>query len=380
MKDDGFPKDASAEAAAVHGLGWLDPASAGTVTPLQPAVTNRRESYESGRIYARIDSAAYDQVEALLTRLEGGADAQIYASGMAAGSAVAHSLGAGAHVIAPFEMYYEMRRLLERDGPGFGLSLTLLERMDVEHIAAAWRDGETKLVWVETPSNPYWSVTDIAAVSAFAHARGTRVVVDSTAATPVLTQPLALGADLVLHAATKYLNGHGDVLAGALVTARRDAHWETICRQRRTHGGVLGAFEAWLLLRGMRTLFLRVRTASTSALRIAEHLSRDARVSQVLYPGLPSHPGHDVAARQMRGGYGGMLSFRVRAGAEAALAVSARTRLFVRATSFGSVESLIEHRASVEDSSSRVPGDLLRISVGIEPVEDLIADLDQALG
>ena len=380
MIDDGFPESASAESAAVHALGWLDPASGGTVPPLQPAVTNRRESYSTGRIYSRIDSAAYDQVEGLLARLEGGAHAQIYSAGMAAGSAIAHSLGPGAHVIAPREMYYEMRRLLEHDGPGFGLSLTLLDRMEVEHLEAAWRKGQTKLVWIETPSNPYWSVTDIAAVSQFAHAHGARVVVDSTAATPVLTQPLVLGADIVLHAATKYLNGHGDVLAGALVTARRDEHWETICRQRRTHGGVLGAFEAWLLIRGMRTLFLRVRTASASALRIAEHLSKHPRVSQVLYPGLPSHPGHAIAARQMRGGFGGMLSFRVRAGAEAALAASGRTRLFVRATSFGSVESLIEHRASVEDPSSRVPGDLLRVSVGIEPVDDLIADLDQALG
>src|SRR5580765_2713533 len=263
--NDEFPDYASNESAAVHALGWLDPASAGTVPPLQPAVTNRGESYSTGRIYSRIDSAAYDQVEELLARLEGGAHAQIYSAGMAAGSAIAHSLGPGAHVIAPHEMYYEMRRLLEHDGPGLGLSLTLLERMDVEHIAAAWRDGQTKLVWIETPSNPYWSVTDIAAVAKLAHARGARVAVDSTAATPVLTQPLALGADIVLHAATKYLNGHGDVLAGALVTARRDEHWEKICRQRRTHGGVLGAFEAWLLVRGMRTLYLRVRTASASA-------------------------------------------------------------------------------------------------------------------
>ena len=175
-----------------------------------------------GRIYGRIDSAAFDQVEAVLARLEGGAHAQIYASGMAAGSAVAHALGRGAHVIAPREMYYEMRRLLEHDGPGLGLELTLLERIDETSLAAAWRDGRTRLVWLETPSNPFWSVTDIAAVASFAHARGARVVVDSTAATPVLTQPLALGADLVLHAATKYLNGHSDVLAGALVTAQRD--------------------------------------------------------------------------------------------------------------------------------------------------------------
>jgi cystathionine gamma-synthase len=380
MSEDGFSRFASAESAAVHGLGWLDPAGGGTVPPLQPSVTYRRESYATGRIYARIDGAAYDQVEAVLAHLEGGAHALLYASGMAAGSAVVHSLGRGAHVIAPREMYYEMRRLLEHDGPDLGLSLTLLERMDGESVAAAWRDGETRLVWLETPSNPYWSVTDIEAVARLAHARGARVLVDSTAATPVLTRPIAHGADLVLHAATKYLNGHGDVLAGALVTARRDEHWEGLCRQRRTLGGVLGAFEAWLLLRGLRTLFLRVRTASASALRIARHLEAHARVRAVLYPGLPSHPGHRIAQRQMHGGFGGMLSVRLRAGAEEALAVSARTRLFVRATSFGSVESLIEHRASVEDPGSGVPGDLLRLSIGIEPAEDLIADLEQALG
>jgi cystathionine gamma-synthase len=380
MNDQEFPEYASDESAAVHALGWRDEASGGTVPPVQPAVTNRRESYATGRIYSRIDGAAYDPVEALLARLEGGADAQLYGSGMAAGSAVAHSLPRGTHVIAPREMYYEMRRLLEHDGPGLGLAVTLLERMDVETIAAAWQEGKTGLVWLETPSNPFWTVTDIAAVARFAHSRGARVVVDGTAATPVLTQPLALGADVVLHAATKYLNGHGDVLAGALVTARRDETWEAICRQRRTLGSVLGAFEAWLLVRGMRTLYLRVRTASANALRIAEHFSTHRGVSQVLYPGLPSHPGHEIAKRQMRGGFGGMLSIRVRAGAEAALEVSARTRLFVRATSFGSVESLIEHRASVEDPASRVPGDLLRLSVGIEPAEDLIADLEQALG
>jgi cystathionine gamma-synthase len=378
MSSHDFPDDAAPETAAVHALGRLDP-SGGTAPPVQPAVTYRREDYASGRIYSRIDSAAFDQAEAVLARLEGGAGALVYASGMAAGSAVAHVLAPGSHVVAPREMYYEMRRLLEHDGPRLGLALTLVDRMDAESLAAAWRDGATKLVWIETPSNPFWSVIDIEAVARFAHARGARVVVDSTAATPVLTQPIALGADLVLHAATKYLNGHGDVLAGALVTARRDPQWEDICRQRRTLGGTLGAFEAWLLVRGMRTLFVRVRTASANALRVAQHLAAHPRVAEVLYPGLPSHPGHAIASRQMRGGFGGMLSFRVRGGAEAALAVSARTRLFVRATSFGSVESLVEHRASVEDSASRVPPDLLRLSVGIEPVEDLVADLDRAL-
>ena len=209
---------------------------------------------------------------------------------------------------------------------------------------------------------------------------GAKLVVDSTAATPVLTRPLELGADIVMHSATKYLNGHGDVVAGALVGRNDDEMWQALRDVRANGGAIMGSFEAWLLQRGMRTLFLRVQRAAESAAAIADHFANDPRVAAVLYPGLPDHPGHDVAARQMRGGFGGMLSLRVNGGREAALATAARCEVFVRATSLGGVESLIEHRRSIEGDDSPIPEDLLRLSVGIESKDDLIADLDRALG
>jgi Fe-S cluster biogenesis protein NfuA len=224
-----------------------------------------------------------------------------------------------------------------------------------------------------------WDITDLAAVSAIAHAAGVRVAVDGTVATPVLTRPLQFGADLVVHSATKYLNGHSDVLAGAIVTARPDPFWERIRSWRRSAGCVLGPFEAWLLQRGMRTLFVRVRRSSESALALARHFNQHPALASVLYPGLPSHPGHAIAARQMNGGFGGMLSIRVAGGERAAMAVAGSVKVFKRATSLGGVESLIEHRRSTEGPSSPVPDDLLRLSIGLESPEDLIADLDAAL-
>jgi cystathionine gamma-synthase len=239
--------------------------------------------------------------------------------------------------------------------------------------------GRTKLIWIETPANPDWGVTDIAGVAAIARRAGAKLAVDNTVPTPVLTRPLALGADFVMHSATKYLNGHTDLLAGALVAARQDDHWQRILALRGSGGAVLGAFEAWLLLRGMRTLFVRVRHASVSALEIARHFDGHPKLVEVLYPGLERHPGHAVAARQMEGGFGAMLSLRVKGGAEGALKVAARCHLWVRATSLGGTESLLEHRASVEGPSSPVQKDLLRLSVGLEEPGDLIEDLEQAL-
>jgi cystathionine gamma-synthase len=224
-----------------------------------------------------------------------------------------------------------------------------------------------------------WEITDLAAVSDLARAGGVRVAVDNTVATPVLTRPFEHGADLVVHSASKYLNGHGDVLAGAVLSARRDPFWERIRSWRRNAGAVLGPFEAWLLQRGMRTLFLRVHRASETALAIATHFDGHPALTGVLYPGLPVHPGHEVAARQMHGGFGGMLSIRVAGGAGHAQAVLREVRVFKRATSLGGVESLIEHRAATEGPSSPVPGDLLRLSAGIEAPGDLIADLEAAL-
>jgi cystathionine gamma-synthase len=255
-----------------------------------------------------------------------------------------------------------------------------VDTTDLDAVASAIRPGRTRLVWLETPANPMWDVTDLTAVGQIAHAAGARVAVDNTVPTPVLTRPMEFGADLVVYSATKYLNGHSDVLAGAVLAARPSPFWERIRSWRRNAGAVPGPFEAWLLQRGMRTLFLRVRRASDSALAIARHLDGHPALTAVLYPGLPSHPGHAVAARQMSGGFGGMLSIRVAGGTEQAMAVLAAVRVFKRATSLGGVESLIEHRRSTEGPSSPVPGDLLRLSIGIEDPRDLVADLDAALG
>jgi cystathionine gamma-synthase len=276
-------------------------------------------------------------------------------------------------------MYWNLRRWLQaRDAEG-RLRVRFIDMSDVAAVASAIDALRPALVWIETPANPLWTVTDIAAVSRLAHAAGALVAVDSTIATPLATRPLTHGADLVVHSATKYLNGHSDLVAGVVVAARCDELFARIRANRHDRGAVIGPFEAWLLLRGLRTLELRFARVCTSAMAIARHFAADPRVAAVLYPGLPDHPGHGLAARQMGGRFGGMLSIRVRGGRVAAAAVAASTRIWVQATSLGGVESLIEHRAPIEGPDSPVPDDLLRLSVGIEAADDLIADLDSAL-
>jgi cystathionine gamma-synthase len=367
---------------SAQALGWLDPATRAVAPPIHPSTNYARDdNYEkfAGRGYTRDENPTYEQLEALLVALEKGADAMVFGSGMAAATTVMMALSPGDHVVAPSVMYFGLRNWLANVGRHWGLEVDFVPPGDAEALAHAVRPGKTKLVWIETPCNPTWDVTDIAEAARIAHEAGAILGVDSTVATPVLTNPLALGADIVMHSGTKYLNGHGDVLAGALVTARKDPLWERMHYLRFENGGMLGAFEAWLLLRGMRTLHLRVERSCQSAQRIAEHLSGHTHVNEVLYPGLPSHVGHAVAARQMTGGFGGMMSIRVRDGASAALTTAKALRLFVSATSLGGVESLVEHRATVEGPDSPVPDDLLRLSVGVEATEDLIADLEQAL-
>lgn len=370
------------ETLAAQALGWVDETTRALVPPIHPATTYERAadgSYPGGSSYTRDENPTYQQAEALLAALESGEEALLFASGMAAAAAILDSLEPAAHVVAPERMYWSLRRFMLRLAEQGRLRLDLVPNGDLAALERALRPGQTRLVWIETPANPTCEITDLEATASLAHAGGAVVAVDSTAATPVLTRPLELGCDLVCHSATKQLNGHSDVLGGALVTARKDAGWTRIREQRAARGGVLGPFEAWLLLRGMRTLFLRARAASRSAQAVAEALDRDPAVTQVFYPGLPSHPGHAVAARQMEGGFGAMLSFRVAAGEGAARRVAARTRIFKQATSLGGVESLVEHRASIEGPDSGLPADLLRLSVGIEDVDDLIDDLEQAL-
>jgi cystathionine gamma-synthase len=276
-------------------------------------------------------------------------------------------------------MYWAFRHWLAGEAPRLGHRVDFVDSTDLAALAAAIKPGTTKLVYIETPGNPLWTITDIAAVAAIAHAAGALLAVDSTLATPVLTRPLRLGADLVMHSASKYLNGHSDVIAGVVVAAAPGEAWERVKTVRTQLGAIIGPFEAWLLLRGLRTLDVRVKTQAATALSIAARLAGDPRVSHVLYPGLAQHPGHAVAARQMSGGYGGMLSIRIKGGERAAIAAAAQVRLWKRATSLGGVESLIEHRASVEGPGSPCPPDLLRLSVGLEDPDDLMNDLAQAL-
>ncbi len=367
---------------AAQALGRVDPETRAITPPIHPSSTFERApdgSYPGGRTYTRDHNPNYDQPEALLASLEGGQAALLFSSGMAAATTVFETLAVGDHVIAPEQRYWSIRRWLQNLAGRGRIELDLVPNGDLTALERALRPGHTQIVWVETPANPTCAITDIAATARAAHAAGARVVADSTLSTPVLCRPIEHGADLVMHSATKQLTGHAAVLAGALVTARQDEHWARIAQDRGSRGAVLGPFEAWLLLRGMRTLFLRVPRSAASAQRIAERLASNPGVVEVFYPGLPSHPDHAVAARQMSGGYGMLVSFRVSGGAAQARDVASRLRLFRNATSLGGVESLVEHRAPVEGPGTPVPDDLLRLSIGIESVDDLLADLDQAL-
>jgi len=367
---------------AAQALGWIDEQTKALIPPVHPATTFLRDpdnQYRAGYSYGRPTNPTFVQPEALLARLEGGAACLTFASGMAAATAVFLALRPGDHVVAPQVMYWGLRNWLKSSAEERKLAVDFVDATAADALAAAVKPARTKLIWIESPANPTWAITDIAAAAKIAHGAGARLAIDSTVATPVLTRPIELGADIVMHSATKYLNGHSDVVAGALVAARQDELWERIATIRSGNGAILGSFEAWLLLRGMRTLHLRVERCCRTAQAIAEHFVGHRRIAAVLYPGLPSHPGHAVAARQMSGGFGGMLSIRVAGGESAAIAMAARVTVWKRATSLGGVESLIEHRASIEGPGSPAPGDLLRLSVGIEDAADLIGDLEQAL-
>src|SRR5579872_658443 len=367
---------------AAQGLGWTDAQTGAVVMPIQPATTYIRDpdnQYRRGRNYARADNPGYDQPEALLTALEGGAASLVLSSGMAAATNVFRALPMGAHVVGPKVMYHSLRRWIAGYAAEGHIAAEFADASSLDALRAAVRPGRTKLVWIETPANPLWSITDIAGAAEIAHQAGALLVVDSTTASPVLTRPIELGADIVMHSATKYLNGHSDVIAGTLTGARDDEFWQKLVAGRSGGGAILGSLEAYLLLRGMRTLHLRVERACRSAQLVAEAMAQHPNVAEVLYPGLPSHLGHDIAARQMTGGFGGMLSIRVKGGEDAAIATAARVEIWKRATSLGGVESLMEHRASIEGPGTPVPSDLLRLSVGIEDPQDLIDDLDRAL-
>jgi len=382
------PRTLAAQALGAEPLGAQEPGAFGPdshaiVPPVHVATTFIRDpdnQYRSGYVYGRPDNATVRQAEGVLAALEGAEAALLFGAGMAAATSVVLALDPPAHIVAPKVMYWALRHWLMNDAPRYGYRVDLVDMEDLAAIERAVRPGETRLVWVETPSNPLWGITDIAAVAEIARKAGAALAVDSTVATPLLTRPLALGADIVMHSASKYLNGHSDVIAGALATSQPGSElWTRIAALRARHGAILGPFEAWLLLRGMRTLPVRVKAACESAADLADRLVRHPAVAQVLYPGLADHPGHAIAQRQMTGGFGGMLSIRVKAGEAAAIGTAARVEVWKRATSLGGVESLIEHRASIEGPGSPCPPDLLRLSVGLEHPDDLYADLDRAL-
>lgn len=359
---------------------FIDPDSRAVVPPIISATTFARDKdYELGKyIYSRDGNPTYDPAEELIARLEGGMDSLLFASGLAAASAVFEPLRPGQHVIAPKVMYHGLQDWLRILADRRGIEVSFVDPTDPANVASAITPN-TAIVWVETLSNPTWDVIDVAAVAKVAHDGGAMLGVDATVTPPVTCKPLALGADIVFHSTTKYLNGHSDVTGGVLTTAKDSAYWADINKVRKYVGGVMGPFEAWLLLRGMRTLAIRWERASSNASAISKHFDGHPGLERVLYAGLPGHPGHDIAARQLTGGFGGMMSLLVAGGAEAALKVAKKVELFVPATSLGGVESLIEHRTTVEGPDSLTPSNLLRLSVGIEDAGDLIADLEQAL-
>jgi cystathionine gamma-synthase len=368
------------ETVAVHAGHQVDPATAAVTPPIHLSTTFERDpdgSFPRGHLYARNSNPTRSALERCLAQLEGGADAAAFGSGSAATAAVFQALGPGDHVVAPSDAYHGTLRLLRETFVPWGLQATFVDMTDLARVKDALRPA-TKLVWVETPSNPLWKVVDIARLAELAHAGGAQCLCDNTVATPVLQRPFDLGADLVMHATTKYLGGHGDVMGGAVITRIDDALFQRIRQTQAGTGGVPSPFDCWLVLRGIRTLPYRVRAHAENAAAVATFLDRHGRVEAVHYPGLPSHPAHDLAARQMKA-FGGMLSFQVRGDRDSAMAVAAKVRVFTRATSFGGAESLIEHRASIEGPGTSTPENLLRLSIGLEHAADLIEDLDQAL-
>jgi len=369
------------ETLAVHAGHEPDPAT-GAVTPsISLSTTFERlpdGTYRSGFVYARADNPNRRALEQSLATLEGGAGAVAFSSGQAATAAVLQSLRPGDHVIAPEDSYFGTAELLADQFGPWGLESTFADMTDPAAVEAAVRPG-TKLIWIETPSNPLIRTTDIRAIADVARRASAIVACDNTWATPVLQRPLELGADLVMHATTKYLGGHSDTIGGVVIAREGGELLERVRRVQASVGAVPSPFECWLVLRGIRTLPYRMRAHCAHAMTLARFLAAADAVERVHYPGLESDPGHDVAARQMREP-GGMLSFCVRGGRDEAMALTSRLKIITRATSLGGPETLIEHRASVEGPRTRAPENLLRVSVGLEHPDDLIADLAQALG
>ena len=368
------------ETKAIHAGMSVDEETGALAPPIHLSTTYERNDQgdaSRGFSYVRDGNPTQSRLEEALAAIDGAEAALVFASGMAAGAALLQSLPKGAHVVMPDDCYYGYRELSEDTFARWGITANVVAMQDLDAVRRAMR-AETKVIWAESPSNPLLKVVDLHALGEIAHANGAHLVVDGTFATPALQQPIALGADVVLHSTTKYLGGHTDVQGGSLAFKKKDDWYDEALHVRKLVGGVGSPFNSWLVLRGIRTLAVRMRAHSDNAIAIARFLAGHERVEAVFYPGLESHPGHAIAKSQMSA-FGGMLSFLVRGGRANALAVAAKTKLFTRATSLGSVESLIEHRNSSEGPRSRTAENLLRVSVGLEHSEDLIADLAQAL-
>ena len=372
------------ETIAAQAAHQADPATGAVAPPIYLSTTFERDAdgeYPRGFVYSRSDNPNRRALEECLAILEGGepndAVATAFASGSAATAAVFQALSPGDHVIAPDDCYHGTARMLREIFAPWGLRTTFVDMTDPETVRREIQP-ETRIIWTETPSNPLLKIADIAAMASIARSAGALCVCDNTWATPMLQRPLTQGADLVVHSTTKYISGHEDVTGGVVVSAQDDAFVQRIRLIQNVAGAVPSPFDCWLTLRGIRTLHVRMPVHSANAGRVARFLQDHPRVAAVHYPGLPGHPGHDIAARQMTD-FGGMLSFQVVGGQNAAMRVAARVRLFVRATSLGGTQSLIEHRASIEGPDSKTPDDLLRVSVGLENADDLIDDLGQAL-
>jgi cystathionine gamma-synthase len=370
------------ETIAAHALSAVDPMTGAVVPPLYFSTTYARDENYELRVrddYQRSGNPTLQQAEAIIAALEQGHEAQLFASGMTASTALFDTVERGGHVIAQNVMYYGTRAWLQRMAQRGDITLELFDAGKPGHLEACIKAKTPDLVWIETPSNPMWHCIDIEQAASLAHATGAHLAVDATATGAVTTQPLTLGADFVFHSATKYLNGHSDVLAGVIVARAPSQRWDDLKFVRTKSYSPLPPFECWLLMRGMRTLFVRYRQCSSNAMAVAKHFSKHPKVETVLYPGLPTHPSHAVAKKQMKDGFGGMLSLILKTDFEGAKRFCAHLKVSVPATSLGGVETLAEHRKTVEGPQSPVPDSLVRFSIGIEHVDDLISDIEQAL-
>lgn len=372
----------SIQTKVAQALRYLDPKTGAVIPPIQLTSTYARdEDYEPRKPYwyRRDGNETTALAESLIAELEGGTESLLFASGMSAATAVIEHLDANAHVVVPKAMYHGVLHQFQTYAAKQRLRVDYYQAGDLVEMASVVKTGETALVWVETPNNPDWDVTDIKAAAKVAHDAGARLVTDCTGTPPSAVQALALGSDISFHSATKYLNGHSDVTAGVLTVKETDGFWEEIALIRKLQGTVLHSFDAFLLIRGMRTLFLRTEKSTQNALAIANHFEGHKHITSVLYPGLESHPGHKIQKEQTGAQFGGMLSIIVNGTPQQAIDVVRFTNVFYPATSLGGVESLIEHRATVSGDGFPVDPCLLRLSIGIEDVSDLIADLEQAL-